>query len=515
MRRYFLATLLDDAVLSQHAATAGDHAGLDYLPGSNFLGAAAARLYSQCDSSKQRALFHSGKLRFGCALPVSEERQPGYPVPACWHYQKGEEGNRSIVNHQHTSYRGEQPVQYRNEYFTETGKFFTPNRSFRLKTALDPVLGTAADSQLFGYSALTKGSAFWGKLEADNEYIPKEWFEEVADVLSGNIRIGRSRSAEYGRVSINFLPEAEAQKLSLPTPEDATEVTLWLLSDTALHDEHGQPTLQPSGDTVGLPGLRLKPGMSYLRTTSYAPYNGHRRYRELERLVLLAGSVLHFTSLQPISGDVLEALQARGIGLFRHYGLGQVWVNPRWLKEATPHFLSGNNRNATRFSQPDLPLETPSENDIVYRYLLKRRGAQQEAISVRSITNKWGTELKLLYRSALMLESFGSGVCVGPSSSQWSRVMQAAQDCIQTQSDICKLRPRLFEGHQAICKADDIQWSKKVLIQNKPEIRTFRDWLLHKLQDQEATPKLVAHFAHLAMTLSAEAGCNQEKEENQ
>ncbi len=177
MRKYFLVQLLDDVVISQRAATTGGHIGLNYLPGAVFLGAVAAALYKKLPVAEQLSIFHSGKVRFATALPVSPQGLPGYPVPACWHYQKAQDKeSRDILNHQHSTYRGEQPVQYRDEFLTPAKTFFQPAREFRLKTAIDSETGRTRDKHLFGYTALSKGMYFWAKLEADDGSISAQRF---------------------------------------------------------------------------------------------------------------------------------------------------------------------------------------------------------------------------------------------------------------------------------------------------------------------------------------------------
>src|SRR5579885_854668 len=64
-RKVLRLTLLDDVALSERAASAGPHLGLDYIPGATLLGAAARRLYDSLSRDDAFLAFHSGKVRFG------------------------------------------------------------------------------------------------------------------------------------------------------------------------------------------------------------------------------------------------------------------------------------------------------------------------------------------------------------------------------------------------------------------------------------------------------------------
>ena len=77
---YFKVTLLSDVVLNSSLATEGNMTSLDYIPGSNFLGMIAGKLYENLNINESYLLFHSGKVRFGDAT-ISIENMVSYPFP--------------------------------------------------------------------------------------------------------------------------------------------------------------------------------------------------------------------------------------------------------------------------------------------------------------------------------------------------------------------------------------------------------------------------------------------------
>lgn len=94
MKRYFQLDLQADAIMPSHYGTVNFGPDLDYVPGTMFLGVAAAKLYqslNQEDQALAYLVFHGGALRFGNGLPLGPNGQPTFPMPLCWHEDKNGE----------------------------------------------------------------------------------------------------------------------------------------------------------------------------------------------------------------------------------------------------------------------------------------------------------------------------------------------------------------------------------------------------------------------------------------
>ena len=500
----FKITLQEDVVISERAATEGGHTSLDYLPGANFLGAVAAHLYTQLPEKSAHLVFNSGKVRFGNALPLSEENQLTYPMPSCWYKKKGKEsnGNMVLINYQRGKYLRSKyiPEQMRGGYVS-LGAIEKDNRftkivpRYRMKTALDREYGTAKEGQLFGYSSLPAGQQFIFNLEADDE-IEQNLFEQIVSIFQEKpLKLGRSRSAEYGAIKL----ELSEQKDERILPQAASEVTLWLLADAALQDKFWQPTLSPTAASVGLPPhFELSPAKSFIRSRSYAPFNAHYRRRELERLVLSMGSVLHFSSKynKAIDDQTLQSLQNQGIGLYRQAGLGRIWINPPLLASKSPKFATLKRPPKEEPSQ----LETP--NHPVFRYLNKRKEQATHTNTIETRADDWKKELKDLYKSA---RKISSTAIFGPTKTQWGTVMEIAKNATSAET----LAQNLFAGEHVVCKETDSEWSQRIFDAKNQQIDNFRNWLKNKIETenrQELLPQIVARFAHLARDVADEHG---------
>ena len=99
----FKCTLLSDVILNQKAATEGPNQTLDFIPGSNFLGIVASKLYPKKEDEKAYQetlnLFHSDKVRFGDAHPSGSGIR-GLKIPASMFYPKLKKPNdECYINH--------------------------------------------------------------------------------------------------------------------------------------------------------------------------------------------------------------------------------------------------------------------------------------------------------------------------------------------------------------------------------------------------------------------------------
>lgn len=501
----YILQLTDDVVLSRNAATAGEHETLDYVPGSALLGAAAALLYKTLKADQKAfEAFHSGAVRFGNALPCSQGEQ-GLPMPLCWHERKGDSAVRNgridaakIRNFQTASFADhEQPAQLRGGYVTPSGRVLQPEITYRMKTAVDPAVGRAANGQLFGYASVRAGSLFCGQIDADD----RELLERIRAALAnaGSIRIGRSRATEYGRAQLAM---GHISEITAPDCTGATEITLWLRSDMAVRNQAGAPSLHPLPQWLGLPHGTLDAARSFVRVRSYSPWNAKRRAHELERQVLQQGSVLHFRFDE---GTSLGAEHVRtilgGLGDYREAGLGQVELQPEmlanipgdaaspavgpaeWWKEFGESFANGASREG-----PD-GAAAGKELTALQSWVERQMALDETASAIEQWANERVESTKALYKSASRLS--GTHIdALEPSSTQWSRVDAAARSLSldgERADCMAKLCQALFsqpgatkDNDPAICKDSDVAWSTRT-VSGDVEI-DFRQWLRQEIE---------------------------------
>lgn len=429
---YFSVHLKQPVIVSEQAATAGAHHSLDYLPGAMFLGVAASRLYAEMAPEEAFTVFHSGQVRFSDALPLVDG-ELALPVPFSWHIYKGEsktcspEGSDAQVidsnqvfdpsDHPKMASPGRQPLQLRDGYVTATGLFVEPVKEQTLKTAINRKTGTASDGQLFGYEALSAGQEFGFTLQAEDG-LPDALWEKLLAIFDGPVRLGRSRSAQFGRAVIS--PAADKWS-SDTTVEDDNILTLWLTSDLWLQ-ENGQPCLIPYPRLIGLPeSSRWLADRSFLRSRRYSSYNGYRRHYDPERQLIARGSVLRF-ELPSAPDELLLERLAKGIGLGQEDGNGQVLVNPAILVRRHPAFTDQvpvGSRSAVSVRNPDT---------LLTRVLASRAAAASGAED--AVQRAWeiyaGLCKELAKARRYNAIPAGERMENAPGRSQWGRLREAA-----------------------------------------------------------------------------------------
>lgn len=505
MKQYTITlTLQEDVIISQRSASLGGHRSLDYVPGAVLLGACASRLYDRicAEFGQQQAyrLFHSGKVRFGNAYPLSVSGQLGMPMPLVWRYKKTDsyqskrDGGRYQLAidkiNQNKNDDGVQYVQLRSGYLTGDLEILKPGQTLRMKTAIDPDTARAATSQLFGYQALQAGQRFSATLAADDDVL--ELAELAAEAMRGTLLLGRSRSAQYGKavceVNESFNPPAPGAGVL-----GTKQFKLWLQADTVLQDDIGRPLMH--GEQVGLPGLpgsKIEWQDSVLRFRRYSPYNGKRRSFDTERQAIEKGSVLSVTlntALDQAQWDVLQA----GLGLYRESGLGQVAVN---------HVLTDSDKIKQIIPFEDVTVvavQAPKQPASDFAKWIQATVAVNTDLSNdKKYAEQLINELPKLYQRARAYYGVEAHMPIGPSASQWSQVVDAGK---QYQHDKKALFGKIFDAADCICKAGDEAWSVTTLTANGTEIK-FADWLKQALENNDLNSP--AYVAALVARMGAE-----------
>ncbi|MFB1487668.1 MULTISPECIES: hypothetical protein [unclassified Thiocapsa] len=464
-------TLIDDVVASERPATEGGHTTLDYLPGAMLLGASAARLYKDLPRSDSFILFHSGKVRFGDAVPLSDAL-PGWPMPLCWHENKlrpAQDGHRLVAERLRNLQFGGfaenvQPKQLRDGYVRTDGCRVTVEKALRMKTAIDPDTGRVDEAKLFGYEAILAGQRFTARVEADDD-VPAMLWEALVSALtcSDALLMGRSRSAEYGRVRAEWDPHVSAlPPLEQPTPLGT--LTLWCLSDLALLDERAQPSLKPTPARLGLRRGTLDWTRSFLRFRRFAAWNAYRHSYDLERQVIRRGSVITIEGIDPPLTDAERQHLQAGIGIYREIGLGRVAVAPALLSAAVPVFDTLPHTETTvreSVERPDHPLIDWLQGS--QQLGAERRMAEKQARVL-------ALQLERRYQLARAFSGLAVNLPVGPSPAQWGTVYEQAR----VATDLAKLRGSLFDGGNAVCKPKGEGWQDQ--FRDESVILTFADW---------------------------------------
>lgn len=314
-----------DIVLPASSNTEGKIDQLDFIAGSNFLGMVAQKYK---DFQNNFDIFHSGKVRFGDAHILGGD-QPTYKIP--YSYVHPKLNNETLYNHHQLEKEDfdtlGQLKQLREGYMTVDQKPISIETVYSQKSAYDKTRRTSKEGQMYGYTALKKGSVWQFVVKVD-ETISNEDAKLIKKTLQESKRLGKSKSAEYGEVEITLCefcpPKYDARHPELDSGSTNNEVVLYCNSRLALVDEFGNPTYDLNCLCEGIEIVYEK---TQIRTSTFTPYNGARQTKDYERVCINKGSVIVVKSLTDAQKEQIQ----NGIGAFLSEGFGEIIINPSFL----------------------------------------------------------------------------------------------------------------------------------------------------------------------------------------
>lgn len=382
----FKCTLLSDVILNQKAASDGVNKTLDFIPGSNFLGIVAGKLYETLPANEALEIFHSGHVRFGDAHP-SLEGFRRLKVPAAIMQPKlKSDDNKNYIHFRIPDPNAEsikklQLKQCRTGFYdfskTEAQQIATKT-SFAVKSAYNRNKRRSEDEKMFGYESLRQGLIMFFEVQVDND----DFAKTISDALVGKCHIGRSRTAQYGLVEIEECKYAEVKSNN----SSNDEVIVYADSRLIFLDEFGLPTFQPSPkDLLGveIEGAKICWEKSQIRTFQYAPYNYKRQCFDADRCGIEKGSVFVIKGVK--SGI---QLQSHYVGSYKNEGFGKVIYNPDFL-QAEPDGKAKYKLNEAKEPKEPEPQEIDTKGNTLLNYLVGRKNKEKESNDVYKIVNEW------------------------------------------------------------------------------------------------------------------------------
>lgn len=415
---------------------------LSHIPGSNFLGVVARHYWSFGASAYD--VFHSGKVRFGDGLPIGEGGTSAYRMPFSAMQEKGRKDGPVHLQHLTIGEDGMlldslqqvQLKQLRDRFIDGSGREIAAVRkTFRLKSAYDADTRRSKDEQMFGFESILRGQTYLFSVD----YADEDLKDKVESKLLGSQRIGKSRTAEYGWVTI-----APASS----TPAEPGRMTarsycmVYLSSHLCVFDANGMPSHQPDPLDFGIQGGRIDWTRSQVRTISWAPWNAKRNTTDTQRHAIAAGSVFRIVA----TGDALAIASPSGTtGAFQSEGLGQFIIDPT--------FLDGNplTAQATHICLPVQPRHAENPPNLVESYVPKStlglflmnryQGRRSEESLMRAVMEAIGSkEAEQLLTSAV-------------TKAQWGSIRGIAEAC----SDMEVLNRKIFNHVIKDRQGKDIQ----------------------------------------------------------
>lgn len=441
--KQYTCTLLSDIVLNSSLATQGNMSTLDYIPGSNFLGIVASKIYETMDKEKAYSFFHAGDVAFGDAT-ISMEGAFSFPMPFSFFMDKLDKkiGEDLIYLHHLISNQNQpkkedrklQLKQLRSGYVLSNQSLVTEiEKSFSLKSGQDRTTRSSKEGSMFGFEAMKKGQVFCFSIH----YKEDAFVSMIEKVLIGTKRLGKSKNAEYGQVEIKQANEI----FNLETFENKEYTLVYAQSNVYFTDKNGQATLQPEVEQLGLTSGSINWEKSQVRSFSYSPWNSKRKTSSTQRHCIAKGSVFY------VENATKPTVNENLVGGFIAEGLGRVLYNPIFLKE-------GNKKpEAITFTKYQ-PKEKRSNNSAIQTTTLSKylNSKVIEEKNEREISKKVADLIYSKEADILNLKLI--------SSSQWGGIRAYATKI----KDITTLTNKLFSdktGYLTHGVAAEKYWDKK------------------------------------------------------
>ena len=154
--------------------------------------------------------------------------------------------------------------------------------------------------------------------------LSEEMNKKIITNLCGKKRIGHSRSAEFGLVTIE---QDDYKEISSAKPDKTSEyVTVYADGRLIFLDKNGELTYQPTAKDLGVEGGEVDWSKSQIRTFQYAPWNGKRHTYEADRCGIEKGSVFVIN----LNGATCPET-SQYVGSYKNEGFGKVIYNPVFL----------------------------------------------------------------------------------------------------------------------------------------------------------------------------------------
>ena len=424
----FKCTLLSDIILSQNSSSEGNQFSLDFIPGNNFLGIVAARLYDQFEKEGMALkVFHSGKVRFGDAHPSLDGLVRGLKVPGAMYHPKSMKASEEcyihhlIPNPETDIMKKKQLKQCREGFYAFGTDIATPvpfDKNFTIKSAYDTEKRRSKDGQMFGYQSLPEGLVLYFEIVSE---LDETTNEKIKEALVGAKHIGRSRTAQYGLVNIEEADFSEVASTGNTFLKDGQQyATVYADGRLIFLDENGEPTFQPSAKDLGFTSEdKIDWSLSQIRTFQYAPWNSKRNTFDTDRCGIEKGSVF---VVRCASSPAASAYQ----GSYRNEGFGKVIYNPAFLAgdTATGKACCKLEDKPEMGSGAASPQPSCAAASTLLAFLRERKRKEEQSRQLYEAVNQFVQDKQSLFKGQQFASQWGAIRNIAMSEAQEDRIPQ-------------------------------------------------------------------------------------------
>lgn len=353
--------LLEPVLVTSVDGDPNSSVSYNFIPGSVLRGVMIGRFQKagnaiQLDNDLVRRLFFSAKTQFlnGYILSKGIETQRSWPLPKTWQCQRD---NKTV----HDLVFGSFPNHIKPDSLSDFGQLSGDSASevliespiekrISIHIQRDREMGrsTRTSGEIYNYEALAPGQTFRAHILTT---VSDQEIEVLTDLIQGELHLGGSRSAGYGRVCLEHISDDLkldkwiAQRCRKSTNE---KMTITLLSDLLLRDKHGNWSTNPH-ELANALGVTLLDAYSTIRTIG-----GFNRKWGLplpQRQAFQMGTVLVCAPPSVAQWTQLESYVRDGVGESREDGFGRIALN--WCTQPSLTILKPDPTSPKPISLPE------------------------------------------------------------------------------------------------------------------------------------------------------------------
>lgn len=388
-----------------------------FIPGSVIRGALIGRYMELNPADKEISKPKDGKPRpffdgsccFLNGYPVDRSGNRMLPAPLSWQSEKSPTSDYPTVYDFAVSESGpKEPAGVKKEFASLVSKgkveLDTPERFMQVHNAsLGRGIKEKGRSFVYRYETLAEGREFEAAVVGEGAH---HLFTELMNISPGmELRLGGSRSANYGRVKLTSITLVADWKETSEESNDDGMIIVTLLSDAILTGSYGQPV--SNLDDL----LSAKCQKAFTRPRLVGGFNRKWGLPLPQAEALQAGSVFVYPGEPEVKRRLSEMVES-GIGERRVEGFGRVAVN--WQRQ--PYY---------RQLQPSEILPTDTKDNAVPQPTLVREDSK--ALAARMAERQAREVLDLSLAKALSQLTIEKP----PQASQLSRLRAAARLALQ------------------------------------------------------------------------------------
>ena len=423
-QRDFKVTFLSDIVLHGSSNSEGNIETLDFITGSSFLGMVAKNYDEFAKTFDTFDIFHSGKVRFGEATPYFENKTT-YKVPFCFFAPKLDSDKKEVKNNHFIDYDNQaeldkQYKQIRSGYITSNFDYINLDHTYSQKAAYDKENRKSKDSSMFGYKAIKKGATWKFTIKFDKD-LDEKIEKQVVENILGEKYLGKSKTAQYGKILIEELKDFKEENLENLNPKEITYV--YINSSLALFNANGMPTFEPTIENLGLTNASINWEKTQIRTKKYTSYNFKRQTNDYTRLVIEKGSVI---ALKNASNEDINILK-NGIGGYLNEGYGEVLINPSFLLKEGSFSL-----NKTEKKEVKLDIQKEKVDDVLISFLKNKKESKNKTYTLGEEVQEFIEDNKTKFEMV--------------SKSQWGQIRMLVQFNQKNRDYVEKIKDFITHG---------------------------------------------------------------------